>query len=206
MRSNKTDPSANGEKAASNSQSSASNNNKDKSTTSRGKTQSKQVTGKAMGNDQQQPNGSPDPRENGINGSEDVEMGDDDVDESTKRDKDGDDEMTVVVPPSKSSKGGNEDVKMEGTEGDESKQAAEQVDPVEKAVAGKSILEPDKAQLPRQHGNTNPEPPVRRYEVQFYPPRSRRHAFRSPVHVASVAFDIVDAQDPQSGSACPRHC
>lgn len=88
-----------------------------------------------MGNDQQQPNGSPDPRENGVNGSEDVEMGDDDVNESTKRDKDGDDEMTVVVPPSKTSKSGGEDVTMEGTEGDESKQSEQQVDPVEKAAA-----------------------------------------------------------------------
>lgn len=138
MRSNKSDPSANGEKAASNSQSSASNNNnKDKSTAGRGKTvQSKKVAGKATGTDQQQPKGSPDPRENGVNGSEDVEMGDDDP--AQKRDKDGDDEMTVVVPPSKSKSGNDKDVTMEGAEGDEATKPEDQVDPVEKAAAGKN--------------------------------------------------------------------
>ncbi|KAI9892606.1 MAG: 26S proteasome non-ATPase regulatory subunit [Vezdaea aestivalis] len=66
---------------------------------------------KEMGDDEQVPNGT-DPVENGVtpNGtSEDVEMQDDDTSSLAKlkqkpKDKNADEEMTVVVPPSKSSK------------------------------------------------------------------------------------------------------
>ena len=99
------------------------------------------------------------PVENGVNGAtEDVEMGDeasDAVDKKKsipgKKDKDGDDEMTVVVPPPNSSKlvgrsGEDEhgDVMMEGAEKTagvvEEARAEETVDPVVKAVAGMLLL------------------------------------------------------------------
>ncbi|KAL1959549.1 hypothetical protein VTO42DRAFT_1584 [Malbranchea cinnamomea] len=137
LRSNKSDASANGEKATSNPQSPASN--KEKSTTGRTKTtQSKKVISKTMSNDQQQLNGSSDPRENGINGAEDVEMGDDDVNGPTqKRDRNGDEEMTVVVPPSQASKSGKDqdDVVMEGTDSDGAKKGGDEVNPAEKTLA-----------------------------------------------------------------------
>jgi len=92
-------------------------------------------------------NGS-DPVENGVNGTKDVEMKDDAPTTlkggKGKKAKDGDEEMTVVVPPSKGSKlsvpppkDGDGDVAMDGpeetTEGDA---GAVKVDPVAKAVSG----------------------------------------------------------------------
>ena len=100
------------------------------------------------------------PIENGVNGthevSHDVEMGDeasDTVDKSksmpSQKDKDGDDEMTVVVPQPKSSKlvgtiGQDDrgDVIMDGVESTQETKSAEseveKVDPIAKAVAGMS--------------------------------------------------------------------
>ncbi|PQE07894.1 26s proteasome non-atpase regulatory subunit 3 protein [Rutstroemia sp. NJR-2017a WRK4] len=87
-----------------------------------------------------------DPVENGVNGAKDVEMKDDAPSSlkggKGKKAKEGEEEMTVVVPPPKGSKlsvplpnNGDEDVSMEGaTEGGE-EAAAEKVDPVAKAVA-----------------------------------------------------------------------
>ena len=94
-----------------------------------------------MSGDKQQANGA-DANEDQVNGSEDVEMNDD-VSNPTKTvkggKKDGDDEMTVVVPPSKNkpaSKGGK-DTEINGTsdeEHDESKEPP--IDPKEKAIHG----------------------------------------------------------------------
>jgi 26S proteasome regulatory subunit N3 len=98
-----------------------------------------------MGGDQT--NGS-DPVENGVNGVEDVEMEEDTAggptsSVQTSKDHDGD-EMTVVVPPSKSSRLSGQDNKkdqegdiaMEGTEEKDSNETEPEIDPQVKAVQG----------------------------------------------------------------------
>lgn len=86
-----------------------------------------------------------DPVENGVNGTKDVEMKDDAPAKGGKgkKNKESEEEMTVVVPPSKGSKlsapppGYNEqdvimgDAEKSGEDSDESK-----IDPVVKAVSG----------------------------------------------------------------------
>ena len=95
---------------------------------------------KANGEEQPHANGS-EPVENGVNGSQDVEMGEE---SKQNKDGDGDEEMTVVVPPSKGSRLSgepgqekDEDVSMEGAEGDDAKAQKVEVDPKVKAVSGK---------------------------------------------------------------------
>lgn len=99
-----------------------------------------------MGEQRDQPrtNGS-DPTENGMNGSEDVEMGEDTAGGPTSsftasKDRKGDEKMTVVVPPTKGSRLSGEkapdnegDIAMEGADTEESKS---EVDPKVKAVQG----------------------------------------------------------------------
>lgn len=92
-------------------------------------------------------NGS-DPVENGINGTEDIEMKDDAPNPlkagKGKKAKEGDEEMTVVVPPSKGSKlsvppsKDNEgDVTMDGFEdGKATDEDAPKVDPIAQAISG----------------------------------------------------------------------
>jgi 26S proteasome regulatory subunit N3 len=92
-------------------------------------------------------NGS-DPVENGVNGTKDVEMKDDAPAPlkggKGKKAKEGDEEMTVVVPPSKGSKlstpppkDTDGDVAMDGVEELNGEDAgAVKVDPVAKAVSG----------------------------------------------------------------------
>ena len=153
LRSNKeTSSHTNGEKARPDAQNASS---KDKpaptrSTSSKGKSQ---ISKKAIVNtasqdsngDKPQLNGN-DPLENGVNGNEDVEMGDDL--EDTKKpntSKDGDEEMTVVVPPPNSSKLSGQatrddegDVAMETSEKVEADGSEDkEVDPVRKAESGK---------------------------------------------------------------------
>lgn len=88
-----------------------------------------------------------DPVENGINGTKDVEMKDDAPAPikggKGKKAKEGEDEMTVVVPPPKGSKlsapptkDDDGDVAMDGAVEITGEDAAVQVDPVTKAVAG----------------------------------------------------------------------
>ncbi|KAE8395347.1 terpenoid synthase [Aspergillus alliaceus] len=131
--------SANGDKTHSTSQNSSSNKdkvaptraaaNKAKSTKA---ASSNNTSNSGMGEQRDQPhtNGS-EPMENGVNGSEDVEMGEDTAGAPTSsfnasQDRKGDEKMTVVVPPTKGSrlsgdKGQDQegDVAMEGAEGDE---------------------------------------------------------------------------------------
>jgi 26S proteasome regulatory subunit N3 len=153
LRSNKPDTSSstNREKARSNSQSSSSNKDRPhptRSTSSRNKSISgkKGITASAKDTDGDSPrvNGS-DLAENGVNG---INEGEADDKHSTLaglkksgKDKDGDEEMTVVVPPSKASKTSGEpgkgeeaDVAMNGTEGEESKPTADGPDPQAKAI------------------------------------------------------------------------
>ena len=162
LRSNKseTSSSANGEKPRSDSQSSP--NKKDRpapnrSASSRSKSISNKkgatTLAKDMSGDKPQMNGNgSDPLENGVNGTDDLEM-DQDSSKSTGKtkpgkDKDGDEEMTVVVPPAKGSKLSGEpakddegDVAMNGATEDDVKEPAEPVvDPKSKAITGK----PDK--------------------------------------------------------------
>lgn len=88
-----------------------------------------------------------DPVENGVNGTKDVEMKDDAPASlkggKGKKAKDGDEEMTVVVPPSKGQKlaglgkkDGDGDVAMDGEAVEGEDDGAVKVDPVVKAVAG----------------------------------------------------------------------
>ena len=152
LRSNKeTSSQTNGEKARSDSQSSSS---KDKpvptrATSSKGKAvpPKKTVTtsAKDTSEDKPQTNGNG-PVENGVNGTDDIEMADDGAEQvKVATGKEGEDEMVLVVPPPKSSKLSGEpgkdlegDVAMDNTEHAEAGQPeVEEVDPKVKAVSGK---------------------------------------------------------------------
>ncbi|RAH43357.1 proteasome regulatory particle lid subunit RPN3 [Aspergillus brunneoviolaceus CBS 621.78] len=149
-----TSSSANGEKGRSTSQNTSSNKdqpapnraaaNKAKSTTASKAASSNSTADSGMGEQRDQPrtNGS-DPTENGMNGSEDVEMGEDTAGGPTSsftasKDRKGDEKMTVVVPPTKGSRLSGEkapdnegDIAMEGADTEESKS---EVDPKVKAL------------------------------------------------------------------------
>ncbi|KAL9000899.1 MAG: hypothetical protein Q9169_000654 [Polycauliona sp. 2 TL-2023] len=146
LRSNKeTSSSANGEKARSNSQSS---NAKDKpvptrSTSSKSKVAaSKKATtsGKGGSGSKPQSNGN-EPIKNGVNGTDDVDMADEDH-ELVKTNGEADEEMTVVVPSPRSSKPPGEqdksthnDIVMDNTDPVGSgEEEAQKVDPKIKAV------------------------------------------------------------------------
>ncbi|KAJ5772129.1 26S proteasome regulatory subunit rpn3 [Penicillium odoratum] len=150
---NKSDASssANGEKARSNSQSSSAKDkaapttraaaNKAKAAPAK-KGASKGANNGMEENDQSHINGSKS-TENGVNGSEDVEMGEDTAGApkssfNARKDRNGDEKMTVVVPPTKGSRSSNkagqtkdEDVTMEGSENDD---AELETDPKTKAI------------------------------------------------------------------------
>ena len=141
--------SANGDRVRRSSQSSSSNKdkaaparapaNKAKSGASSKKGGSANNSGMGEG-EQRQTNGS-DAVEKGVNGSEDVEMGEDTAGGPTSsfnanKNRKGDEKMTVVVPPTKGSRSSDKGQDKEGDvamEGDEPK-----VDPKVKAIQGKS--------------------------------------------------------------------
>ncbi|KAL4866653.1 hypothetical protein BDV12DRAFT_187296 [Aspergillus spectabilis] len=146
-----TSSSANGEKTRSGSQSSSSN--KDKPAPSRAAANkaksakaasSNTASDSGMGEQRDQPhtNGA-DPTKNGVNGTEDVEMGEDTAggptsSSNTSKDRKGDQKMTVVVPPTKGSRVSGDkskdqegDVAMEGAEGEEPES---EIDPKAKAI------------------------------------------------------------------------
>ncbi|KAJ6111673.1 hypothetical protein N7523_007734 [Penicillium sp. IBT 18751x] len=148
-----TSSSANGEKARSNSQSSPSKDkaapttraaaNKAKSAPV--KKGAKGASNAGMGEEDQHVNGSKN-AENGVNGSEDVEMGEDTAGAptssfNTSKGRHGDEKMTVVVPPTKGSRSSGkagqdkeEDVTMEGAEDGDAEKAEPEIDPAVKAV------------------------------------------------------------------------
>ena len=147
--------STNGEKAHPDSQSTSSNKDKlvpARTTSSKGKTfppkkGSTNTTAKEGAGEKQQTNGT-DPVENGVNGTEDVEMGVDGADpEKHAKGKDGDEGMTVVVPPPKSAKLSGEpikdsegDVAMETAKAEGSESEPKEVDPLAKAILGQCGL------------------------------------------------------------------
>ena len=146
LRSSKeTSSSTNGEEPRANSQSSSSNKDKPvptRATSSKGKTlPTKKTSGKEGGEDKPYTNGT-EPVENGINGTEDVDMVDDGSEKvKVGTSKEGEDEMTVVVPPPKSSKLSGEpgkdeegDITMENA--DKSDGVSPGLDPKAKAMAG----------------------------------------------------------------------
>ena len=154
LRSNSKPDSANGEKARSNSQTSGSNKDKsapgraaaNKSKTAATKKSTNNASDPGMGDrDQSQANGS-DLVENGVNGSEDIEMGEDSAGAPTSsfnvsKDRQGDEKMTVVVPPSKGSRlpgdqGKDDDVAMQGAEDEDAQRSEAEVDPRAKAIQG----------------------------------------------------------------------
>ena len=146
LRSNKESASStNGEKARSNSTSSGSSKDKPvptRSTSSKNKTlPAKKPATKESTADKPLANGT-EPVENGVNGNEDIDMVDEDKNKGDVTKK-GEDEMTVVVPPSKGAKiaGGQEDekgdiTKMEGIEGTGDAASEAEVDPKVKANNG----------------------------------------------------------------------
>lgn len=154
LRSNKPDGP---DKQKPRSDSSASNSKKEKptsarSTSSRSKSISKKgVTNLAgdMSGDKPHLNGK-DKDESNHYGNEDIEMKDSTNPSKTKsvKGQDADEEMTVVVPPSKSSKSvgvpqkdGQGDVAMNGgTEADETVVAEPEIDPREKAITSKESV------------------------------------------------------------------
>ena len=149
LRSNKeTSSSTNGEKGRSNSQSSHA---KDKpvptrSTSSKSKAAASSkkapISGKDDNGGRPQPNGT-EPVENGVNGTNDVDMVDEGL-ETLKANGEADDEMTVVVPPPRNSKAISEqdkdtngDIAMDNTTQEESgEEDVQKVDPKIKAVSG----------------------------------------------------------------------
>ena len=142
-----TSSSTNGEKARSNSQSSSS---KDKPVPTRAASSKSKASGhtrkgskKESSTDKLQPNGQP--IENHVNGVEDVDMVNDGPEKvKLGNTRDGEDEMTVVVPPPKSSKLAGEsgkdaegDVTMESGEKESLEvKNAELPDPKVKAASG----------------------------------------------------------------------
>ncbi|KAJ5680450.1 hypothetical protein N7536_011589 [Penicillium majusculum] len=144
-----TSSSANGEKANSNSQSSGA---KDKAPTTRASANKaksaptkKDAKGASNGSmkedDQSHTNGSKS-TENGVNGSEDVEMGEDTAgaptsSSNTSKDRKSNEKMTVVVPPTKGSRSSGkdkEDVTMEGVEDGDVENTEPEVDPATMAI------------------------------------------------------------------------
>lgn len=112
-----------------------------RATSSKGKTlPTKKASGKEGAEDKPHTNGT-EPVENGINGTEDVDMVDDGSEKvKVGTNKEGEDEMTLVVPPPKSSKLSGEpnkdeegDVAMENT--NKSDNISSELDPRAKAVA-----------------------------------------------------------------------
>ncbi|KAJ5210363.1 hypothetical protein N7491_010169 [Penicillium cf. griseofulvum] len=149
---NKSDSSssANGEKANSNSQSSGA---KDKAPTTRAaankakpastKKDAKGASNDNMGEDDQSHTNGSKSTENGVNGSEDVEMGEDTAGAPTSssnasKDRKSNEKMTVVVPPTKGSRSSGkdkeEDVTMEGAEDGDVENTKPEVDPTTKAI------------------------------------------------------------------------
>ena len=101
-----------------------------------------------MSGNKQHLNGSG-PTQNGIDESDDIEMneGADNAKKGSKgsKDKDGDSDMTVIVPPSKGpnipsapSKATEADLTDGAVDGDGAKEAEKEVDPQEKAIEGKA--------------------------------------------------------------------
>lgn len=145
LRSNKeSSSSTNGEKARSNSTGSGSNKDKPvptRATSSKSKAlPSKKPSPKDTAGDKPQTNGN-EAVENGINGVEDVDM----VDDGSEKVKVGEEEMTVVVPPPKSSKlsgesgkDGEGDTAMGNADNTQSASSEAHVDPKIKAVTGQS--------------------------------------------------------------------
>ncbi|KAJ5726408.1 uncharacterized protein N7483_007765 [Penicillium malachiteum] len=153
---NKSDASssANGEKARSESQNSSAKEkpapttrtaaNKAKAVPAKKGTTTKATNNDMEENDQSHTNGSK-TSENGMNGSEDVEMGEDTAGApkssfNTRKDRNGDEKMTVVVPPTKGSRSSikgqdkNEDIMMEGAEDSDIEQPEPEVNPTTKAI------------------------------------------------------------------------
>ncbi|CAG8087856.1 unnamed protein product [Penicillium nalgiovense] len=94
-----------------------------------------------MGEDDQSHTNGSKSTENGVNGSEDVEMGEDTAgaptsSSNTSKDRKSNEKMTVVVPPTKGSRssGQEEDVTMEGVEDGDVENTEPEVDPTTKAI------------------------------------------------------------------------
>lgn len=203
-----TSSSANGEKTRSGSQSS--NSNKDnKSAPTRAAANKAKSTKTAsdagMGEQRDQPhaNGA-DSTKNGVNGSEDVEMGEDTAGGPTSsfnasKDRNGDQKMTVVVPPSKGSKAPGDkgqdrgDVSMKGTEGQES---SSEIDPKTKAIQGWLCSCSD------GHFRLIKYVLYFRYQDQLFTSRTRGRPFRSQVHAPRLEVYIVYAQADHFGRSC----
>ena len=149
-----------------------------------------------MGEDKPQTNGN-DLVQNGVNGtSEDIEMDDESTSPVTGakgKDKDGDEEMTVVVPPSKTPKLGTD----KGQDGDMDVDVVKdadtpeevKVDPVAKAVSG-LYTAPCNCYTPVEEGrHTNIY--EYRYQRQLRTSRACCDSVRPPIYASGPSFNIV---------------
>ena len=140
--------STNGEKSRADSSKSSSKDKPvpNRTTSSKGKSTVQKRGSKDSGSDKPKLNGAA-PVGSTPNGTDDVAMADDGSD-STRPHKEGEDEMTVVVPPPKGTKLSGEaekdkegDIKMADGEEDAKEEApAETVDPKVKTIAGEAVL------------------------------------------------------------------
>jgi 26S proteasome regulatory subunit N3 len=119
--------------------------------------------------------------------------------------KEGDDEMTVVVPPSKASKQSSVpppndaegDVAMD--DADKAAEGEAKVDPVAQTINGMpdSIFCSRPPRLTRGHAN--------RYQEQFRPSRSCRRALRRQILSARPALHLVNPETPDPRYPCPGY-
>lgn len=209
LRSNnkESSPSTNGEKARSDSQSSSSNKDKPvpTRTSSKGnafysKEGSINSAVKDTAGDKPHTNGA-EPVENGVNGSKDVDMSDDEQDHAKPSiNTDGDEDMTVVVPPPKGSKPPGEsvldptgDVPMENAETDEGDMAeTEKIDTKAKAItdikANFTLLERAVAQFDA------------RFTLRVLRSMSSVRKFLSPDLLAQVITETYSSSNPVAKS------
>lgn len=145
------------------------------------------------------------PVENGINGTKDVEMKDDAPAPlkggKGKKTKEGEEEMTVVVPPSKGSKlsapplkDTDGDVVMDGPEGVNGEDAgAVHIDPVAKAVAGTS-----RVILPSAAADTDSESAL---QIS----RATSHYWKKLLHCSMLdfLFELSDLSPPSANASHP---
>lgn len=213
-----TSSSANGEKANSNSQSPGA---KDKAPTTRAaankaksaptKKDAKGASNGNMGDDDKSHTNGSKSTENGVNGSEDVEMGDTagapTSSSSTSKDRKSNEKMTVVVPPTKGSKSSGkdkeDDVTMEGAEDVETTEP--EVDPTTKAIQGSSSF-PCCSKKSKCLTICLFVRHAFRHQIQLYPSRASRCPFRPQIYPPCSAIDIVDAETPHPGGPRRSHC
>lgn len=157
------------------------------------------------------------PVENGVKKTKDAEVKDSGKSKGKKAAKDGDEEMTVVVPPSKTSKQASvpaPDADGDVSMGDEAGADAGEikVDPAVQTVIGKPQLKPSLiAIMPLLDFDpeANATPfflTMYRYQEQFWLARSCRCPFRYQILAASFAINFSHPQAPNTRHHRTSYC